>query len=341
LSFENHTVSVHYARAITAAAARRGYDTRAMLRQAAIPEGWLDNPEMRITPEQLAKLMLEAWITEDDEFLGMAPGRCRFGVFALMARPALHCKTLQDVYRHIARFYNLTSEALELRFDSDERLARLSIRLAEPEQDRHHMLSELLLLLWHRFPAWLIGKRIPLHQLEFDYPIPPQVREYRLLFPGPMRFNAHRTAFSFPAELLAAPVVQTAETLKEHLRRAPLDWFKRQNYYPTYTRQVLDALAANKGFSNLQIDEIAAAMHLSSRTLRRKLTDEGTSFLEIKNLARCDSAIHLLSQQRYSIGAIAQLLGYSEAAAFSRAFKEWTGVSPQAYKAGSHPFLIS
>ena len=332
MTFQNLTVSTHYARAIIETAAIRGYDPSPWLRTAGIHEGMLSSEVTRITPEQLARLVRATWVAEDDEFLGMGAEKCRHGVFTLMAKQAVFCKNLRGVYRHLCRFYNLTTTAFELEFSTDEAEASLRMRLADPRHDKDHMLAEFLMLLWHRFPAWLIGKRIPLSRIGFEFDKPGHFAEYRLLFPCPVDFNQPVTQFSFPSKLLALPVVQTPETLKAHLRRAPLDWFSRQTYYPTHTRKVLDALTGDEGFVDLQIEQIAQSMHMTSRTLRRKLSDENTSFQEIKNLARRDIAIHLLSQRNLSIAAIAHTLGYSEVASFSRAFKQWTGFEPSRYR---------
>ncbi|MNZ95940.1 HTH-type transcriptional regulator VirS [compost metagenome] len=80
------------------------------------------------------------------------------------------------------------------------------------------------------------------------------------------------------------------------------------------------------------MEEIAEEMHMTSRTLRRKLSDEGTSFQELKDGVRCDAAIHYLSQPAIPISQISRQLGFSEPAAFTRAFKQWTGISPGLYR---------
>lgn len=332
MSFENQTISVHYARAITDAASLRGFSANELLEAASINTSLLESDDMRITPEQFAGLMQAAWRIEDDEFLGMAALPCRHGIFTLMAKQAVHSKNLRGVYRHLCRFYNLTTSAFNLEFSYDEDQARLSMKLFQPEYDRHHMLIDFMLLLWHRFPAWLIGSRIPLSGVYFDFPKPAHAKEYRLLFPCRAYYEQPVSHFTFPASILSAPVVQTPETLKHHLRRAPLDWFKRQNYYPTYTRKVLDSLTPGDSFENRQFEEVAESMAMTTRTLRRKLTEERTSFQEIKNIARRDTAIHLLSQKIIPIASVAHQLGYADAASFTRAFKEWTGVTPISYK---------
>ena len=76
------------------------------------------------------------------------------------------------------------------------------------------------------------------------------------------------------------------------------------------------------------IDTVAAELKLSERSLRRRLTDEQTSFRDLLQEARKERAQTILSKPGISLAVAAEQLGYSDTAAFSRAFKEWTGVSP-------------
>jgi len=89
-----------------------------------------------------------------------------------------------------------------------------------------------------------------------------------------------------------------------------------------------DVIARWLGRTHVECATVAAELKLSERSLRRRLTEEGTSFRELLQEARKDRAKTILSKQGISLAVAAEQLGYSDTAAFSRAFKEWTGVSP-------------
>ena len=79
-------------------------------------------------------------------------------------------------------------------------------------------------------------------------------------------------------------------------------------------------------------DMISHALGMSSRTLRRRLKNMGTSFSSLIDKVRCQLAINLIQHQELSNEALAEELGYSDAANFYNAFKKWTGNSPSHYR---------
>ncbi|WP_027856551.1 AraC family transcriptional regulator [Marinobacterium jannaschii] len=332
MSRERHSISIHFARTLIAAARRNGVDYQKPMRFAGLNERMLENPGLRITPDQLSRLMQEMWRVADDEFMCMGSRPSRHGVFTLMAKQAVRCRNLRAVYHHLGHFYNLVAEALNLELSVTDGEARFALQLADPAKDPDCTLREFLLLLWHRFPSWLIGQRIPLSYVSLDFPEPAHKAEHRLMYPCSARYSQPDCALAFDAAWLDEPVVQTPATLSAYLRRAPLDWFRRQAYYQSYTRRVMDYLERSDVLATTNMDEIAAELNVTSRTLRRKLSDEGTSFQELKDGVRRDAAIHSLSQPSIPISEISRQLGFSEPAAFTRAFKHWTGVPPGIYR---------
>lgn len=332
MGIKRSSISIHFARVLMRAADRLCLDDVALLNDAGINRQMLDNPHLRITPSQFSRLMQAVWRLADDEFLGLGSQRCRRGVFALMAKLVIHSHSLHSVYYKLGNFYNVTNDSLHLELNVVGDEAIFSMSLSDPSLDPDFLLRGFLLLLWHRFPSWLIGQRIPLKYVGFDHPEPEHWAEYRLMFPAPVRFDQAVTCLVFDAGILAAPLVQTPETLGRHLARAPLDWFTRPAYYPVYVRRVLDYLERSDDLTNATLGSAAIELHMTERTLRRKLLAEGSQFQKLKDGVRRDTAIHYLSQTSMPISQISQALGFSEASAFTRAFRQWTGELPKTYR---------
>lgn len=99
----------------------------------------------------------------------------------------------------------------------------------------------------------------------------------------------------------------------------------------TFSESVTRCIASRLGRASVELDIIAKELSLSTRSLRRKLEEEGTSFREILQAQRFRKAETLLSGGRLRISELAASLGYSDVGVFSRAFKAWTGLSPRDY----------
>jgi AraC-like DNA-binding protein len=81
--------------------------------------------------------------------------------------------------------------------------------------------------------------------------------------------------------------------------------------------------------------EMAKALHMSRRTLQRKLADAETTYLKLVDDTRRDLALRFVEDPHRSITDITFTLGFSQQSAFARAFKRWTGLSPTEYRAKS------
>jgi AraC-like DNA-binding protein len=83
---------------------------------------------------------------------------------------------------------------------------------------------------------------------------------------------------------------------------------------------------------NYSVSAIADQLHMSVRTLQRRLEDEGTAFGELLDSTRHIAALEYLKDPRIAIAEVAYLLGFSESSTFYRAFKRWTNTTPVQFR---------
>ena len=121
--------------------------------------------------------------------------------------------------------------------------------------------------------------------------------------------------------------VDIFRVLKSHLEKVIHD-----ARHHTVTAQVQSLLLAGMDYQFPDMTEIAEKLHMSPRSLQRKLKEEGTTFKEIAQSAKCELAIQMLGTSDLSISEIAYTLGYSDDSNFNRAFKKITGHTPRHYK---------
>lgn len=327
------TIASHFVRAALRGAERQGHDCAALLGQLHIQPALLDEPRARLAPEHFAKLMQLLWEALDDEYMGFGRQRSKRGTFAMMCYAIIHCRTLEKALLRGSLFYSLFPDAPSIQLKREGDWVRLTVddsTLWDPD----HFLVESLLVIWHRLGSWLIGQRIRLEEATFTYPEPDHSSEYQRLFPCSRRFAAGCTSLLFQARYVDMPLLQDERTLKLFLQHSPADLLARPDGGDSLVSQIRRQLGRDCSHWP-DLEAVARQLHMSPQTLRRHLSEEGSSFQELKDNLRRDLAIYQLTRCELSIQDIAEQLGFSEPSAFHRAFKKWTGLTPGAYRANA------
>ena len=331
---KSHTISPYYVGAALHGALRNGYDTNSLLLDSGLDILDLNqtNEDIRIPPENITALIRAIWQTMDDEFMGFTEQRCKQGVFAIMAKKAITCTNLRESLVQGAHFYHHIRNDITFKFEEKGEKAILSFELQNPSLDPGHFLVEFFLLIWHRFSNWLVGQRVPLKYATFIYPPPAHVKEYSLLFPCHCRFNQTTNSIVFDAKSLNFPIKQHERELRIFLKNSPADLLSKPVFYRAMTTQVMNLVGESINQTFPLIETVSSYFYMRSRNLRRRLKEEGTSYQKIKDKLRQDLAITLLRENNLSINQISREVGFNEPAAFTRAFKHWTGKTPRAYR---------
>jgi AraC-like DNA-binding protein len=332
----HHTIASYFARTHINNVVLQGANEQHILAKAGLTSAQLQQLKSRVSPAQLASIIDSCWRVNDDEFLGLTEQKVKRGMFALLAERLINCKTLEEVLMHTSDFYQLTGDQLQLEIETKGTYVVCSLTI-NFEKKRigstpDSLLTELLLLIFHRFSSWLIGELIPLNKVCVKHTQPEHHEEYRLMFPCRCEFEHKQNGLVFDAKYLLSPIVQHADSLSEYLNQVPLQWFRKQSYYDTYSAKVIRVLENAVLEKETHLESVASTLNMSARTLRRKLIVEGCRFQQLKDNTRRDKAINLLEQDELTIAQIGLAIGFTELATFSRAFKHWTGVSPSTYR---------
>jgi AraC-like DNA-binding protein len=168
-------------------------------------------------------------------------------------------------------------------------------------------------------------------RFELDYEFPEHGPRYTELLHAPVAFGCDAVAVVLPSYWLglACPFADPA------LHRSSLDRLAaaeaRLDGDRYIVAQVQRVLAGGTS-SNLDMDLVASNLHLSRRTLIRRLGESGTSFRELLDEHRRKRAAELLADPHLTAAEVGDRLGYADAASFGRACRRWFGVGPRAYR---------
>jgi AraC-like DNA-binding protein len=328
------SISVYFARAVLKHAVTQGLDTIALLRKNRISPRLLLEDNARISIERFADLQVSTMLAMGDEALGYGSRRLPIGCWAMMSHAVIGSDTLGEALKRFCRFYQLFEFDLQPVLEDDGETFRIRFARARPDQPPIPYLSESLLFNAHRFASWLVQEHLPVQRIDLDFEPQAELRDYRHMFlANPVEFEASDSQMIMSSALLEKRISQNEASLRHFLRHPVLIMLTQDYRQNSWTLQVRDIVRRNL-HDMPDLNGVANDLDLHPQTLRRRLSAEGTTFKEIKNQVRRDTALHFLGKQGLSIEEIAHRAGFSESSAFIRAFKGWTGVTPYTYRKG-------
>ena len=253
-------------------------------------------------------------------------------VLGALGEAILGAPTLGAALTTFSNYFRLVQNSSELRLDEESDKAVLSYRFLDPDiwprqQDAEFSLSIFLGVIQH-----CLGKDWEPSALTFEHRPSRAVQSWNETVGTECFFESTANAIVFPAAALDRPMPTfDRETWHRHADALGRALAQRNRARPTAAR-VATAIFAALGRDRIDQGQIARALGLSRRTLHRRLDAEGTGFSEIVNSCRLRLAQRQLAERETPLSQLAVELGYSDQTAFTRAFRQHSGVTPGAYR---------
>lgn len=304
-------------------------DFRVLLKRADLQTDQ-DTLNGRVTLDQIVCLYQLAAVETGDEMMGLWSRPIRQRALQHLLTSVREATTLSSALYRFSTFWNLLLDDYQFTFSETENVSVLTLapQTDHPPQRFGHM---LILKLAHGLISWLARHEVPVKAVDFAFERPPFEEDYAVIFPAPVRFGQHVTSITFDQNILGPVQVRSSADLNLFLENAPRDWIFTQSQAHTQSLRVRTYLSETD-WNSANLTGAARAMHMTPRTLIRKLDADGTSFQAIKDALRRDIAIRHLQMGQHSVEAIAHDVGFSSAANFHKAFQRWTGRAPSAYR---------
>lgn len=321
---------IAFIQAMVDAYARRGMDPSHALKMAQITPALLKQAQAKVSSLQMEWMSAAAMRELDDEALGWFERRLPWGSYAMLLRASLGAPTLGVALQRWCRHHGLLTQSIALELSTQGQVARLTLHPLAPLHNPQHHWEEFCVVSVLRnalgVAQWLIDSQIRLQQACLAYEAPEHSASYRFLFNGPVQFSAAQHAITFDAAYLQLPTKRDETALRQLLQRPLLLTvrpYRRDRLLQERVRQhLIDHPTQHSG------QDIARALHLSTRSLYRQLQDEGTRLQTIKDRSRQQRAAELLIRSHKPIKQVAAELGFGHEKSFIRAFKVWFGLSP-------------
>jgi AraC-like DNA-binding protein len=182
-----------------------------------------------------------------------------------------------------------------------------------------------------RIMASIAGERLVGLEYRFPYPPPPWAREYSRLLSGEVRFGAEQMEVRVPKKILRLRNVMADDRTRAVITLPVERELALQRSGSDFAGQIRRRLSEQQG-SYPSVQTIADEFNMSSRTLLRKLRQDGATYQGLLDDARKEVAEWYLLKTRVPVEAIAERLGYVDASSFSRAFRRWFDKPPGKFR---------
>ena len=286
-----------------------------------------------LVPAALTFQLLALASARDPTFPVRAGARLPWGHAGLIDYVNGSRATLGAVLESMVRFVRVVSpNSLYALEDEGSRVLLRAFYTHLPPPPLARMLSEFTLSLIFGRLREITGRDVGI-EVRFAHAAPAWQPALRERFGCKLAFAAPKPGILFTRESLAHPSRRADARLEAIVERHALDVLRADPASDTLADRVTAAMRTVLPDGSPTLRRVARALSMSERTLRRRLAAEGIAFGALREGELLRLARDLLSRRSSTVDEVAYLLGFSEARAFQRAFKRWTGETPGAFRA--------
>jgi AraC-like DNA-binding protein len=335
------TVTGFALKCAVAALRRSDADPDPLLRRAGLTERDLDQPKHRLSATAQADFLEYAAIALHDPLFGLRLAELsnprEVGLLFYVMSAA---ENVAEALSLLIRYCRIVNESVRLKI-----VPRLDEIILEPGffgVSRHRMRqnAEFQFAIVVKSIREMAGRNVCPTRVAFAHGRAAEAREFERFFGCPVDFAATSDQITFSNATLALPLITEDPHLLEMLRPFCEEAARaRKTGQGTMRAAVENEIQRLLPHGRARAEVVAKALAVSSRTLARRLAEEGTNFGDLVDSVRRSLAAQYLRESSFTLAQIGWLLGYEGATSFHHAFKRWTGRSPSL--ARSEPQLLA
>lgn len=331
-TLDDAVVPMHHPRVLFKTAVNQGADPERLLHDTGLTQDMFVNPRARASYSQFGTLARNAIELTGNPALGIDFGkRIHLGNLGMLGLALLASGSAKDAVDTILTYGRVVSPgfALSTRAEQDETI--LLVRPTVPMGPLHAFAVEALLKALSDVASFLLqGAPVPLRRVNLDYPRPSYAARYAEITSAPVHFDCHAIEVVFAASAMDFDL-SFGDPLTAIEAKRLCDFELSQMPGTGLLEQARSLLAKTPGeYPTFQ--GLARELGTSARSLRRALARLGSSYQTLLFEVRREHALDYIRSTHLSVEGLAQRLGFSDARAFRRAFKRWTGQTPSEYR---------
>jgi len=326
------TVPSAQLRALVEALERLGHDVPSLLAAAGLAPGDLADPDARASCEAYGAIVEAARRAKPLKNLALRlAAETPIGSYPLLDYLILTSDSVGEGLRQLSRYFRIIGSPGVYEIREDEDPVRLVVHGGADPFGHEYGLSLCALHLREETE----GRFVPVH-VSFTHQ-PEDVSEFERLLGCPVRAGASWDGIAIARDVWGLPLRRRDPILRGVLEKQADDVAAREAGSGQATVEVRRVLASRLVGGDTSIAGVARHLATTARTLQRRLSAEGESYQRVLTRLRREVAEQQIAGSTLSIAEVAYLAGYSEPAAFHRAFRRWSGTTPQAFRQRHRP----
>lgn len=273
----------------------------------------------------------------NDTYLGLHIGEdSSFSALGLVGGLIQHSATIQQALENACTYLNLLTSAFSVELQIQATYVDLVFTPSSSCQKLYptalkHSLDWAMVFALKEYQL-LTLKSIQPSLVNFAYPSPSSTDDYQRIFACPIEFDSSNYLIRLDKKVLSQKILLANYGFLQVLENHAQQQIDLSTQSKSFKKIVEQAIWRQNGLMLAQLENIAASLNMSKRSLQRRLKAEKTTFQEILDQIRKNLALDYLQNSKIPIKEISFLLGYNEVSAFSRALKRWTNRAPNSYR---------
>lgn len=325
------TILAVASRAVLEGCERLGIPSAELMAQARIEPGALADADARLDGDQADALWRAAYQRSQDPLLALhAAEHLPFGAYRAVDFLVANSATVGEGIERLARYFAIIDPRGKLetrRGAAFELVMRAAASRALPGPAQEYTFAAISTRL-----RSLCGEAFRPERIELTIPPPPDPSEHERVFGTRVRFGQQEARMLFSASAWATPIAHAHAELLGILEDYARERLREATPPRTLSEKIRHTLRSSLGEGKPQVEKVAKTLAISSRTLQRQLHAEHTTFAKLVDEVRFSLARGYLKAENVSLAEIAFLLGFADQAAFTHAFRRWTGTTPRAFR---------
>jgi AraC-like DNA-binding protein len=326
------TTSSNWALAIVQALELGGVDCASLFTELEMDYAALNDPDARFPQDGMTRLWQRAVELTGNPAIGLNMAQVvRPASFHVVGYALMSSRNLRDGFTRLVRYQRIIGEGADLNFLPQPDGYALTLAIHGDRLPPARQSAEASLAYCLSFCRWMTGKPMRPREIRLQGAAPADLAPYQQVFQAPLKFNAEHYGLIFDRADLEAPLPSANEALAQLHDRFAGEYLARfcSSRVTHQARQVLCRLLP-QGEPRREL--VAQTLHLSQRTLQRRLHEEGTSYQQLLDDTRRELAEQYLGQVDLTLLEVAYLLGFSDPSNFFRAFRRWFNETPGEYR---------